>query len=528
MAIVFSYARFSSWKHEGGDSIKRQNAMRNSWLARHPEHVLNKTLSLLDLEVESLSGKSLDPEKGDLGKFIVIAKQKNSPIPKGSILMIESLDRLSRMPPSKSSRIIHELVDAGVKVLTLDPEVLVDMSNVNDVEVTLPLTIRMRLSYEENRRKSERISRSHNAKRSKGPYKHRCPAWIEWDRTRFIAKRSAVPAIKHIYQRTSEGVGQRRLIEELTAKFPPIGQSGHWNLSYIAKILADRAVLGELQVTGLNEKGERVILKTIAKYYPKIISKELYDRAQAARKQRINAKGPNRKFVNLFAGIIKGTDGYSWRVQTVKNKTATGHYIQRRLVSSGHLRKEPSACKTSVNYYKVEEAVLHLLREISEQDIIAGEGSDTESLNNKEKELQEIDARLAEMSSSLANLSRPSQTVLKAVAVLEARRYELEAEIDKLQKAAAIRRTDPLREAKLILDELKEAGDEGENLLRLKLRGIIAILVKEIRLAPYRRGYKVGSKLAVEMKTAMVNFSLDLADLSKIAKRAHGTKDLLS
>jgi hypothetical protein len=82
MATVYSYSRFSSRPQEKGGSIKRQEASRDAWLAQHPEHVLDTTIRLSDLAKSASKGVNLDPEKGDLGRFLVEAQKKDSPIKK--------------------------------------------------------------------------------------------------------------------------------------------------------------------------------------------------------------------------------------------------------------------------------------------------------------------------------------------------------------------------------------------------------------------------------------------------------------
>jgi hypothetical protein len=97
MAEVLSYIRFSSFPQERGDSIRRQTSLGDAWLNRHPQHTLDATLTLRDLGVSAFRGANLDKEKGDLGKFIHLPKTGR--VPKGSILMLENLDRFSRQPP---------------------------------------------------------------------------------------------------------------------------------------------------------------------------------------------------------------------------------------------------------------------------------------------------------------------------------------------------------------------------------------------------------------------------------------------
>jgi DNA invertase Pin-like site-specific DNA recombinase len=123
-------------------------------MERHPEHTLDTSLRLCDLGVSAFKGANLDEQKGDLGQFVTLAKEGQ--IPKGSILMLENLDRFSRMPPRKAYRVFCELVEAGVRVLVLDPEKIIDESNIDNIDVVLTVIIKMQLRFEESRQRSVR------------------------------------------------------------------------------------------------------------------------------------------------------------------------------------------------------------------------------------------------------------------------------------------------------------------------------------------------------------------------------------
>ena len=59
--LVYSYIRWSDKSQKDGDSLHRQTAMGDGWLARHPEHQL-ATMKLRDLVTSRIPGKNLDPK----------------------------------------------------------------------------------------------------------------------------------------------------------------------------------------------------------------------------------------------------------------------------------------------------------------------------------------------------------------------------------------------------------------------------------------------------------------------------------
>ena len=248
--------------------------MGENWLKRHPEHYLDP-LSLRDLAVSAFRGKNLDPQTGDLGKFLVLVREGR--IAKGSILMVERLDRFSRMPPSKSIKVLSELVGQGVNILTLDPEQMITPDNLDDMQVWLPINIHLQIAYEQSREKKNRVSGAWKAAReavrngSRKKIFGQIPNWLEHtEEGGFRVKPQGRKAVEYIYKRTIEGCGQKLLTHELNAKFEPLGRSGKWNGSYIQKVLSDRAVLGEFQPYRFTDNGERVEDgKPIQDYYPR-------------------------------------------------------------------------------------------------------------------------------------------------------------------------------------------------------------------------------------------------------------------
>src|SRR5690348_15507597 len=111
---AYSYIRFSSAAQSDGDSFRRQ------W-ERTKEFCRNHNLDLADTRFEDLgvsgwTGKNI--EKGALGDFI--AAVKAGKIPKGSVLVVENLDRFSRLKPRKAYAKLAEIIENGVDVVTLE------------------------------------------------------------------------------------------------------------------------------------------------------------------------------------------------------------------------------------------------------------------------------------------------------------------------------------------------------------------------------------------------------------------------
>jgi DNA invertase Pin-like site-specific DNA recombinase len=108
---AYSYARFSSRRQSEGTSLERQLAIAREWYARE---IAPLGLPLDDLKCDdgysAYRGKHI--EKGSLGHFL--AEIKEGTIAKGSVLIAENLDRISRQGPKIARKIIEAVVDNGV------------------------------------------------------------------------------------------------------------------------------------------------------------------------------------------------------------------------------------------------------------------------------------------------------------------------------------------------------------------------------------------------------------------------------
>ena len=111
--IAYSYVRFSTSKQELGDSLRRQvdaceKYCEKNGLELHP-------VSYRDLGVSAFKRKNL--EKGALFAFIQAVNAGK--IEKGSYLIIEQFDRLSRADVSVALRLLLDLVAQGIVLVTL-------------------------------------------------------------------------------------------------------------------------------------------------------------------------------------------------------------------------------------------------------------------------------------------------------------------------------------------------------------------------------------------------------------------------
>ena len=304
-AVAYSYIRFSTPEQSRGDSLRRQTEAAQEWCDRNDAR-LDASTTLHDLGKSAFKGAHrTNPDRNALAGFLKLVE--DGKVPRGSYLILESLDRLTREHIRPALTLLLNLIEAGVRVVQLKPvEVVYD----DDVE---PMTLMMALmelsrGNSESRVKSERIGAAYRNKRVKAreaelvpgrthtrtgrPLTTCLPAWvkithIENDHYTLALIPERAKIVAGVFALASQGLGLLRVVQKLTAdKTPAFGRMpsdeeiaeycsrrreqgrpvtekerqalrrpGHWykgewivarwNRSYVHNLLADRRALGE-------------------------------------------------------------------------------------------------------------------------------------------------------------------------------------------------------------------------------------------------------------------------------------------
>ena len=99
---AYSYIRFSSAAQERGDSLRRQTQGTEAYVQKKG-YTLDTTLHLQDLGVSAFRGVNV--REGALAAFLEAVKQGR--VKPGSVLIVESLDRLTRDQLLRSPGLVH-------------------------------------------------------------------------------------------------------------------------------------------------------------------------------------------------------------------------------------------------------------------------------------------------------------------------------------------------------------------------------------------------------------------------------------
>src|SRR3954447_145103 len=121
MRTGYSYLRYSSMQQGDGDSERRQGALAAQWCKRHDVQ-LDISRTYLDRGRSAYHGRHRQ-KGGALAAFL--SEVERGDIPRGSLLIIENLDRLSRENPWDALSLLTGLVNNGVSVVVLSPSEMI-------------------------------------------------------------------------------------------------------------------------------------------------------------------------------------------------------------------------------------------------------------------------------------------------------------------------------------------------------------------------------------------------------------------
>jgi DNA invertase Pin-like site-specific DNA recombinase len=499
---AFSYVRFSKPEQLKGDSLRRQLEWGEG-LCQQKGWTLDDSLKLRDLGVSAFRGKNA--ATGRLAAFLDAIKAGK--VRPGDVLIVESLDRLSRQDVDTGWEIFRGILKSGVEIYTREPERLYLPGELNDLGTRIGVQVFLERAYNESSTKSMRGRSFWQARRAqldsaeRKPIHQNPPAWLRLteDKTKFAVIPEAARAVRLIYKWAGEGLGldpitarlNQRGVPPITAGLTKKGEprkrctgkvTDSWRRSYVAKLLADKAVIGEYQPHVMKD-GKRVpVGEPIKDYFPRIIPEQQWYAVRQAVKERGTELGPKGVGIaNLFTGLIRDArDGQTMHL-VYAGSSRKGN--TRRLVSYGCRNGEPSSVRLEFPYDIIEEAFLESIRELKASDVLGGK------VDEREEEIAALSAKLGELDGKIVKVQKRVmaesgiEALMSLLEKLDRERKATAAELEKLKAETARQQPEEALSEVQSLAELlnKVKGDERKE-LRLKIRARIKQLVREMWL----------------------------------------------
>jgi len=507
MPKAYSYIRFSTPEQARGDSLRRQVENAEKWAF---DKKMQIDESLCEFGVSAHRGAHV--EHGTvLGKFL--DHVRSGRVEKGSYLIVESMDRLSREAVMQALPRFIDILNAGVIVVTLSDGQVYSKESIdqNPYQIMVSLGPMIR-SHEESKLKSERVGEAWAKKRDRARagthlMTHRTPEWIKIEGGKFVLREKRADIVRRVFQMTIDGHGRRTIVNRLNMEQVPTFRAHEdrkkrptgWQTSSIAKILNSRATFGEYQPgIGTTKYGtHRPEGPPIKDYYPAVIDKEKFDQVQGVITSRRSERDENGVVIRRGKGGRLG-HGIAHLLRGLGrcNRCQGPMHIINKGASHGGLYFECSTARRKAGCdnqtrWRVDDIERRLLKHLSYIDADAVLAGDTPS-----DEVQ----RVAGLRVRLSDLERQRDNVLGVLMTgdpaakaaferLAGEVKEASAELAKAETALERAAADPglkarLAEAVDLNRAMSEAEGEERTAIRFRLAEQLRQLIEVVGFHP--------------------------------------------
>lgn len=502
--IAYSYVRFSTIEQELGSTVARQVDRYRAYCTRRG---LERDETLIDRGKSGYHGKHLE-KGGALRRFFDMIRTPQNPTGKvqpGDFLIVENLDRYSRQNPLTALPHFIEIINAGIIVVTLEPEYEFSTATLEERPYLLQFVLmEMMRAHGESKRKADLVCKGFErlrdtARAKKRRITKRCPNWLYWagdDETGVFDFRPGLKAlVNRIADMAISGLGPVSIGQTLNREGVP-GISNRkksrktgkpltgrkiWEVSTIKHMLRSRTLIGEYQPHKMVNGKPVAVGDPIKGYYPSALSVKKYFAVQKVLNSRMKNVGRGRtgKVSNLFGRILK--DGFDGSTMTLSQK----HKVYN-IVSLNYVRGLASA--NSFPYPPFESAFLTFIREIDLKSI-GGEVSRMDELKGRLSDLQIKMDKLEKLidASGTAGFERLIK-MMKAMAE-EENELKKEIEAERLDKP-----TIDTSDITAFVATMESGNGLDVRNVRERLRAAIQQLCSEIRLYVFS---KTVTRLAV-------------------------------
>lgn len=448
---AYLYARWSTQEQSKGSSLPRQHDITSAFAKSRGWAVADK---LKDEGVSAWTGANLTI--GNLASFIDGLGSEGG---HGKVLVVEQLDRITRRPPMEVLLWIHRVTATGLTIVTVNDGLVINADTILRENVTImTLLLRSFTGFGESDTKSVRVGDAWDRKRKTcKPMTARAPAWIKTvqrnGERHYELHADRADIVRRIFRECLDGRGKVAIASGLNRdKVPTFGKSQGWRDSYIAKILANEAVIGRFQPCKKSRTDIRRIPtgEALEGYFPRVIDEATFEAVRTRPRNTSQAAG--RKFANLWAGLTRCHDcGGS---MNFLNK-GLGARAKGPAVFEQYLRCERGlrglcTSKVTFSYNRLTNTVFDQLLHLAMDDRYFDSGTDVSELANNlaaaERTVIEQKARCQRLLKLVADDDTDDEAA-GAYRNAKERRKTLECERDHLKAA--------LRDAKAAVSPAK-------------------------------------------------------------------------
>jgi len=482
MKKCYSYIRFSTAEQSSGDSYRRQLTASKKY-AEDNGLIFDESLTIKDLGVSAYKGHNI--EKGALSVFLRALEEDK--IERGSILLVESLDRISRLNVMSALKLFMSIIDAGITIITLQDNQQYSSDSMNDNvnQLLISLSIMSR-AHEEIKIKSERITAAWSAKVDKLKdgkiWTSRIPWWLKVVDGKIVVVPERVEVVKLMFKKYNDGHGQYLIAKHLNKQAILSPKGGKWWKTVVMDTVKNRAVLGYF--TPHIKGGD---CEEMLDYYPRIINDDVFYKAQAINSERlIGGQKAGEKVNSLFAKLTvcgKCGGGMSFcsrgKATDINAKTALD------CVKNRHTG---DCVKNSIDYGRFEMNFLYMINDIDlnllfkNDDVVDVAEVIRGELVTKQRELNKY-------VTAIEDLDVITKTLISKIQKVEIEIEELESKLEDCKAKEYHQKPETLLFSDEIIKDLQvitTSLNEQELFdLRIKTRQLIQQVVQKITIHSY-------------------------------------------
>lgn len=410
---AISYVRFSSDKQKHGDSERRQEELLGAWLAKHPDYELSP-VSYKDLGRSGYAGVHLEHALGRL-----LAAIESGDIKAGSVLLVESVDRIGRLEPLSMMELFSRIIKGGVDVITLDDGTVYSRDTVNN-SVLFLLVSKVQQAHQFSENLSRRLKAAWQGKRERAKrgeaIRKRLPIWFDKEGK----LNELAPFIKQAFEDCATGLGNAAILRRLRQKHTAFN---------------DYSVAGVRHWFEFDSPDAEIALGLWqgVETHPAVVDKELYYRAMQTRQANKNGKkaAPQKHYLTglVVCGVCGGNFIYAGH--GTKDKPQAPHYKCSNLqhLKCSNNKRVPVAILDAIRVVTyapfLQQALEHQQLSKDRKAIIAIEG-----------EISSISSKLSKLASLLVQLDDVEEIVTE-LASLKKKRDDLIAQKALLEQSPA-------------------------------------------------------------------------------------------
>lgn len=487
--------------------MARQTEFAERWAADNGM-VLDTSLSMRDDGLSAYHQKHI--RKGALGTFLRAVEDRI--VPPGSVLLVESLDRLSRAEPLTALTQLTGIIDSGVAVVTAsDSRVYTrERLKADPMQLMHSLLIMLR-AHEESETKSKRVRdairrqcKGWQAGTYRGLIRYgMSPGWLHVVSGKWTLVPERAQAVRLAIDWALAGVGlgeiARRLHEAGLRTGGVDPTSGH-----LQRLLAHPALFGR-KVLDLN--GESFVLDG---YYPAVIGQADWDALQIALAGR--ARGSVRgEIPSVLTGLgvtICGYCGSPLKGQTMASKAkpdgslSDGHRrLQCTANNSGARCPVPGSCSAA----PIERALIHWCSDMLNLRSLHTSGAGAAARSHAAQtriERDKLDAQAQRITDAMLESAEPPAAFVQRAREIELAMEDAERRLTEADEAVASL-------GRAMVDGADERWREvaaGVQALDRDARSAARQLVADTfeRIVVYRKGVRPGELPPGDMEVMLI------------------------